>query len=167
MKVNWLGVILILAVVIVAISAWPDARRFLRQQDLGPTSGASGYGQATVKFSDYSVTAQVPLTSALQSQGLGGRTSLADHEGMLWMFPTADEYRFWMKDMVIPLDFIWIDDGQVVDVTPDVPPPSNQSTTALPTYQPRQPVHQILEVRAGFISAHHVAIGDPVEVVQN
>src|SRR4029077_6690395 len=97
-------------------------------------------------------------------KGLGGRTGLGPNEGMLWMYDQAGEYRFWMKDMVIALDFVWIDQGRIVDLTANVPPPTGHSVTNLPILQPKVPASNILEVRAGFIAAHGLSIDDPVEI---
>ncbi len=164
MKVNWFAVIIVALVLIAGLSAWPDARTFLHQQ-LGQASPTSGYGQAKIKFSEVTVQADVPLSSELQAKGLGGRTGLGDNEGMAWIYDQAGEYQFWMKDMLIPLDFVWIDQGQIVDLTANVAPPApGQGTLGLNIYQPKQPVSVVLEVKAGFIAQHHLSIGDPVEV---
>ena len=55
--------------------------------------------------------------------GLSGRSSLAENEGMLFIFDTPAVYEFWMKDMNFPLDFIWINNGLVVDLSEHIPPP--------------------------------------------
>lgn len=165
MKINWFAIIFILIVLIIGISAWPDARAFLWQQKLGPQGGSNGYGQAKIQFSDASVLAQVPLTAELQEKGLGGRTGLTAGQGMVWIYDSAAEYKFWMKGMVIPIDFVWINQGQIVDITANVPPPaSDAGLTDVLIYQPRQPANVVLEVSAGFAAAHHLSIGDPAEV---
>lgn len=165
MKINWYAIAFLLVVLVVAVSAWPDARTFLWQEHLGMTNSATSYGQAKVKFSEVTVAAQVPLSADLQAKGLGGRTGLGQGEGMVWIYDQAGEYRFWMKDMLIALDFVWIDRGQIVDLTANVPPPTaDESSIALPTYQPRVPASAVLEVKAGFIADHGLSIGDPVEI---
>lgn len=165
MRINWYAIAFITVVLFVAVSAWPDARNFFLEQNLGTPQTQGGYGTAKVKFSELTVTAQVPLSTDLQAKGLGGRTSLADDEGMIWIYPAASEYSFWMKDMVIPLDFLWIKSGVIVDITADVQPPApGQSSADLPILRPREPVTTILEVPAGFAARHQLSIGDPVEV---
>ncbi len=165
MKGNWYGIAFILAIVVVVVSAWPDIKAYLGQRHLGPSSGASGYGQAKVKFSDTTITAEVRLSPELQAKGLGGRTGLAAGSGMLWLYDHPGEYQFWMKDMLIPLDFIWIDQGQIVDLTANVQPPAaGQAITDLRIYQPKTPASAVLEVNAGFIAAQHLSIGNPVEI---
>ena len=41
-----------------------------------------------------------------QERGLSGTDSLADDQGMLFLFPTETEVSFWMKDMNYPIDII-------------------------------------------------------------
>lgn len=48
-------------------------------------------------------------TVVTRTQGLSGRTSLAETDGMLFVFENADRYGFWMKDMNFAIDIIWID----------------------------------------------------------
>ena len=76
---------------------------------------------------------------------------------------TYDSPAFWMKGMRFAIDIVWIDDGRVVDVTADVPPPRG-SNAALPTYSPDRPANRALEVRAGWAARHGVTRGAPVRV---
>lgn len=50
-------------------------------------------------------------------KGLQGVTKLGEFEGMLFPYEEEDEVSFWMKDTLIPLDIIFIDeDGNVTRV---------------------------------------------------
>lgn len=50
-------------------------------------------------------------------QGLMHRESLADDEGMLFVYPKSGNYRFWMKNTLIPLSVIWMNEqAQIVDI---------------------------------------------------
>lgn len=125
---------------------------------------ANGYGRATVVFSDASVHALVPTTTALQEQGLAGRTKLTDVEGMLWIFRPSQRPSFWMKGMIIPLDFVWLNGGRIVDLTSDVSPPIDPSSSNGPIIEPIVPVDGVLEVAAGFVSRRGLRVGDAVQV---
>ena len=81
-------------------------------------------------------------------QGLGGRAALAVDEGMLFVYPQPVTPRYWMKGMRFDLDLIWIREGKVVDISPNVQAPTND-TTDLPFYIPKEPVDSVLEVIAG------------------
>jgi uncharacterized protein len=100
-----------------------------------------------------------------RSKGLGGRDKLASDSGMLFTFDKIDKYKFWMKDMKFPLDFIFIKDSQVVDTLQNIAPPApNQTDDTLPIYEPVTYVNKVLEVNAGFIQNNGIKIGDSVSV---
>lgn len=86
-----------------------------------------------------------------RSQGLSGRASLQQNSGMLFLFEAPFVASFWMKDMNFALDFIWIRDNTIVDITENVPAPKDDN---LPSYQPNQPVDAVLEVNAGWVVEH-------------
>ncbi|MFH1486372.1 MAG: DUF192 domain-containing protein [Chloroflexota bacterium] len=92
-------------------------------------------------------------------RGLSGREYMAENHGMLFIFQNSFRYGFWMREMKFPLDFIWIADGHVIDLTENVPVPESEP---LPMYYPSQPVIWVLEVNAGFVGQNGIRIGDRV-----
>jgi uncharacterized membrane protein (UPF0127 family) len=139
---------------------WPVEKKILPTKT---SATSAAYQHGTVVFSDTSVQVEIPTTQAASELGLGGRTNLADTAGMLWLFDPPVRPSFWMKRMKIPLDFIWIKQNQVVDITPDVPPPAN-ANSPLPIYEPSVTVDAVLEVRAGFGLDHHIQVGDTLRL---
>jgi len=99
----------------------------------------------------------------LRGQGLSGVEKLGNDEGMLFIYPTVGIYSFWMKDMKIPLDFIWINEDTVVDITENVPKPDSDDLKSLPTYRAKQPVNRVLEVNSGSVETLGIKNGDKVE----
>ena len=72
-----------------------------------------------------------------------------------------------MKGMNFPLDFIFIRDGKVVDIIPNVQPPlPNQPDSNLPVYEPTVSINMMLEVSAGFVAAHSIKLGDQVYLIK-
>jgi uncharacterized membrane protein (UPF0127 family) len=102
------------------------------------------------------LTLEVATSLAAQNLGLGGRTSVPDDYGMLFVFPVAADYGFWMKDMEAPIDILWLDDqGQVTTIKQDV------ATSTYPTvFYPSGDATYVLETRAGFAAEHKVKVGD-------
>ncbi|MDD5347336.1 MAG: DUF192 domain-containing protein [Candidatus Omnitrophica bacterium] len=97
-------------------------------------------------------------TPELRARGLMFRDSLGKDEGMLFVFDEEAIYGFWMKNMKIPLDMIWLDGNKrVVDIKTRVPA---CSTVPCPSYIPRSPALYVLEVNAGFVDSHRIRIGD-------
>lgn len=91
-------------------------------------------------------------------KGLSGRDSLAPLRGMLFVFPTADYYKIWMKNMNFPIDVFWIDDnGKIVDIWHHAMPDSYPNA-----YKPNKRARYILETVADFADEHGIEIGDSV-----
>jgi uncharacterized membrane protein (UPF0127 family) len=110
------------------------------------------------------VHAEVATTPAAQIKGLGGRESMADDAGMLFVFPNARQATFWMKDMRFPLDFVWISaDKHVEEVTQSVPAPAPGTADAdLTLYKPAGAVQYVVELNAGAVEASGIRVGDAV-----
>ncbi len=111
------------------------------------------------------LTIEVADTQTKRNQGMGGRESLASDSGMLFIFPNADKYRFWMKGLSFPLDFVWIKGDTVIDTLENVPPPpANTPDSALQIYQPKDVVDKVLEVNTGVVKRLNIKAGDAIKL---
>lgn len=120
---------------------------------------------ANLKINDKTIKVELADTPSKRSKGLGGRESLAENEGILFIFPKADKYPFWMKGLKFPLDFIWIKDDKVVDILPDIPPPTaGAPDSSLPIYSSKTEVDKVLEVNAGTAQQLNIKEGDTVKL---
>jgi uncharacterized membrane protein (UPF0127 family) len=98
-------------------------------------------------------------TTAARMQGLSGHAPLTATQGMLFVFDTADTYTFWMKDMLFPIDIVWLDEAwNVVDVTEHATPASYY-TYPPTTFRPRKPARYVLELAAGEAAQLHIVKG--------
>lgn len=82
-------------------------------------------------------------------------------EGMVFLFPTAAERTFWMKNTSIPLDMIFIRNGQVLNVAEADPQPG-ASDDALRRYRSDGSARRIIETRQGFSAEHGIGPGTRV-----
>lgn len=107
-------------------------------------------------------TVQVELadTYGKRLKGLSGQTELAEDAGLLFLHETADLHRYWMKDMLIPIDIIWIDQDRIVGFVEHAQPES----PAITIYQPPVPVDKVLEVSAGFVEKNGLQVGDILDI---
>lgn len=62
-------------------------------------------------------TVKLALDDASRQRGLGGVAELKPDEGMLFVFPDAQQRFFWMKDCLIDLDIAFIDPFGFVTAT--------------------------------------------------
>ena len=118
----------------------------------------------SVVINNIKIIVRLAKTPEEQSRGLSGTASLSENEGMLFIFPVKNRQTFWMKDMLIPLDMIWISDDKIVDISKNIPiPKPGMSDIQLPIYSPKEEVNYVLEVNAGYSDINNIKIGDRVE----
>jgi len=98
------------------------------------------------------------VTPDERARGLMYRESLEPRHGMLFIFESDGMPGFWMRNMLISLDLVWIDsDGVVVGVTARVPPAPDGSPP--PLYYPPESIRYVLEINAGEAQALHIVPG--------
>ena len=106
----------------------------------------------------FAVQVEVAADDPTREQGLMFRDRMAEDRGMIFLFPASGVYPFWMKNTIIPLDMIWIDDARrVAHVAQDVPP---CKADPCPSYPPNAQARYVLEVAAGVAAKHHLKDGD-------
>lgn len=121
--------------------------------------------EASIKVGQTEINIEIADTDSEKAKGLSGKPFLGENEGMLFIFPTKSQPSFWMKDMLIPLDMIWITDGKITYIHENVPTPMPEQTNAnLPLYRPPEPINYVLEVNAGFAQKHGVKAGDSIDL---
>lgn len=120
----------------------------------------SGLGQGSVTIRGVDFIVDVADDPAEHLRGLRGRAALASGTGMLFVFgePPSDR-TFTMDGVRIALDFVWIRDGRIVGITPNLPPATLTAGTAHPS---PQPVTFVLEVAGGTADRYGWNVGDTV-----
>ena len=104
---------------------------------------------------------EIADTQAERELGLSHRTFLGDYEGMYFVFEQNTNSSFWMKDMLIPLDIIFVDEGGfVVDIKEELQP----CASSCPSVFSGTTYRYVLEVNSGFCSTNDVKIGNSVLV---
>ncbi|MCX6779743.1 MAG: DUF192 domain-containing protein [Candidatus Magasanikbacteria bacterium] len=97
-------------------------------------------------------------------KGLGGRKDLGEYDGMIFLFPSAVQHVFVMRDMQFPIDIIWIKDNKIVDMAPNVPLDPVTTEAELTPYAARDISNSVLELKAGSMDNLHLKIGDNVQI---
>lgn len=79
-------------------------------------------------------------------KGLMDRNTLEPDKGMLFIFDQKDYQQFWMKNTLIPLQVIMIDDCQVVDLIEM--PKEEDPANAKMIYKSSKPANKAIELNA-------------------
>ena len=99
---------------------------------------------------------------ATREQGLMYRDRMPDGNGMLFFFPVTSEYAFWMKNVRMPLDIIWLDEShRVVWIVHEAPPCGGEACVV---YQPPRNATFVIEVTGGFARLEGIRIGERVTI---
>ena len=124
----------------------------------------SGIGPL-VRVEDLEFSVEVAANAEQRIRGLSGRASLDPGTGMLFIFEKPERFRFWMKQMEISLDIVWIGSNcEVVDVSENVPFPDKETPLEdLPRYSPESRAKFVLEINGGEAADLGLGIGDKVE----
>lgn len=114
-----------------------------------------------LKVKDKIIRVDIVKSAAEKAQGLSVYSSIFDDEGMVFEFNPKQKPSFWMKDMKFSIDIIWISDGAIVGISPNLP--HNQD--GLINYYPPQEVDRVLEVNAGWADKYGIYVGDKAVLV--
>jgi uncharacterized membrane protein (UPF0127 family) len=100
------------------------------------------------------VKAEIARTDAQRERGLMGRQSLADGEGMLFVFDRDRILSFWMKNTLLPLSIAYIAyDGRILEIH-DMEPQN------LKAIQSSRSARYALEVPQGWFARTGIRAGD-------
>lgn len=101
---------------------------------------------------------EVVRTPEAQAKGLGGRTDIPHGYGMLFVFPKEETLAFWMKDMQVAIDILWLSpDGTILGIEDSVSPDSYPQKFLSP-----QSVRLVLELRAGESKLREYRVGSRI-----
>jgi uncharacterized protein len=119
----------------------------------------------TITVKDKTLSIEIADTEDKRSVGLGGRSALDENTGMLFTWNVTNiRPVFWMKDMLIPLDILWIKNGRIVQIDENIDPPDPQTPDSdLQRFTPDIGVDFILEVNGGWSERNGIEVGDSVE----
>jgi uncharacterized membrane protein (UPF0127 family) len=120
---------------------------------LGMVGHASG--ETVLRAGKHRFRLAVVTTPEDQARGLGGVRVLPSDEGMLFWYPDDGVRCFWMKDMQISIDMVWLDaQRKVVHVQRNVAP-----GTYPKQFCPETPARYVLELNAGQAKAAGIRTG--------
>ena len=92
-------------------------------------------------------------------RGLSNRPSLCKNCGLLFIFPNKQARQFVMRNMLFPLDIIFINDNQIVKIFKNLPPEGSQPKNI---YSSFSAVDKVLEINGGQADDWGLIIGDQI-----
>jgi uncharacterized membrane protein (UPF0127 family) len=117
-----------------------------------------GFHTAQIQIGNETLDVELAETPQQHAKGLRFRQTLAENDGMLFVFPSPQRVSFWMKDASIPLSIAFIQsDGKIIQIRPmqpydETPVPSLSDTVAY-----------ALLVNQGWFERHGIAAGTVIE----
>lgn len=110
------------------------------------------------------VYAEMAIEYAEMVRGLMFRDSIAADRGMLFLHNKMGKYPYWMYQVRIPLDIIWMNhDKQVVEILANVPPCPSAKSSECPTHGGTQEAQFVLELGSGMAAKYEVAVGTKID----
>jgi uncharacterized membrane protein (UPF0127 family) len=107
------------------------------------------------------VLAETMLQTIDQMRGMMFRDALAKDRGMLFVHPTEGNYAYWMYQVRIPLDIIWMNHEQrIVEISANTPACPSKSAKECPTFGGHQKARYVLELAGGGAALYDLKVGD-------
>jgi len=110
------------------------------------------------------IKAEVMIKQQDMMRGMMFRDSLPPDRGMLFIHGSPGSYRYWMYQVRVPLDILWMNRlHQVVEISPNTPPCQEKSAQQCPNYGGAQPSIFVLELAGGMAEKYGIQIGSRIE----
>ncbi len=115
-----------------------------------------------VCFEDSCIEVELAITKEEIATGLMNRTNLPEYSGMLFIFDKEYIRKFWMKNVIISLDIIWLDErGIIVHIDKNM----MSCDEYCKSFGPESYSKFVLEVNGGYADRHNINIGDNVKMI--
>lgn len=106
------------------------------------------------------IRAEVKIKPLEMQRGMMFRDSLPEGEGMLFIHPQPNRYSYWMYNVRIPLDIVWMDAGRrIVEISANTPPCRTRASEC-PTYGGNAHAQYVLEIGGGEAARYGLKVGD-------
>jgi len=126
----------------------------------------------TVDISGNTFHLEVVADDETRSQGLQGRTSIAEDGGMLFIFPESQIRSFWMGHCLVDMDVIFLNHrGRITAVhrMKTTPPQGEDESdysyqSRMPHYWSNSPAQFAIEVKSGWLDRLDLHLDDRIEL---
>ncbi len=103
------------------------------------------------------LSVELAKTEKERSAGLMCRTTMAENEGMLFIFDQPQTLSFWMKNTLIPLDMIFLNaEYKIINIQKNVQP---CKADPCPLYSSEKAAKYVLEINGGMSDTLGIEVG--------
>lgn len=104
---------------------------------------------------------EIAKTPKQRQIGLMYRKNMPELSGMLFVFQQSGQYNFWMKNTLIPLDMVRINDQlEIIDIKQAIP----CTQDPCPSYNPQWISSYVLELNSWVSQKYWIKIWDKVKI---
>lgn len=128
------------------------------QQRLKPSHKAIFENSASVRLESAESEFQ-------QSLGMMQREALPRKRGMMFPQSKAQKKSVYMFNCLAPLDLLFLNEGEIVDLSPKTPVCTSSDPDECPLYESSQPFDNWIELRSGSIDRLGLTIGSHVDLI--
>jgi len=100
---------------------------------------------------------ELAISESQQEHGLMFRKKLGEKEGMLFVFASPRHSQMWMKNTLITLDMIFIDENNRIESIAENTTPQSEAIISS-----QGAVKAVLELRGGAAKKHAIKVGDEI-----
>jgi uncharacterized membrane protein (UPF0127 family) len=121
-------------------------------------------GIRTVKLPNgQEIRAEVEINPIDMQKGMMFRNELPRGRGMLFIHNKPGLYAYWMYQVRIALDMIWMDSNRrIVEIAADVPPCKTKASQC-PNYGGHEQAQYVLELSGGEAKRYGLQVGQTLE----
>jgi uncharacterized membrane protein (UPF0127 family) len=110
------------------------------------------------------ISSEVESDPVDMARGMMFRDSLPQGRGMLFVHSKPGKYAYWMYQVKIPLDIIWMDQGKyIVEISANTPPCRSTSARQCPNYGGHEDAMYVLELGGGMAAKYSLAKGKQIQ----
>lgn len=150
----------VLALGLTLIEIWPAP-----QLAHGQTGSFSKNGLGTIVTPNgTTIFVEIADSPDKRVKGLMLRPSMAPDRGMLFLFPELGDRIFWMKNTLIPLDILWLNEsGKIIHLESHVPICTRKDDGCQKYRSPYKSL-QVLELNGGIAEKLNLTIGKQLKI---
>lgn len=109
------------------------------------------------------IVAEVMTKEMDMRRGMMFRDTFPEGRGMLFIHGSPGQYSYWMYQVKLPLDIIWMDArGRIVEIAENAQPCKTQLASQCANYGGTKSAQVVLELPGGYGRRHGVVVGDVI-----